>query len=395
MTTRTATRRLLSTYLREDIARGHVDRVDRAAGVIYGVKVVGAESGNTHGMAGATKGTRYTPEALQRAIGLYENAHVYANHPPRSQPLAERKIGEKMGWLKNVRIKEGELYADLHVLLSHEDAPAVLEAAERNPELFGMSHNANGRGEVKDGWFVIHEIPEVKSVDVVSDPATNSSLFESRSHMKPVKSILEAKVLPKLRKAAAKRLKALLEGMGDDAKMEEGDDSEDHRDHLFSAYKACSESDPEMGNKILGMLKNKKDDDDEDAKESEEDDDEKDTKESEDDDDDKDAKESRKARRSADPTVKQLREEMDARDLVEDAGLTFATPKARKAFTRSLIGLSESDRKDVIEDRKAQQKQAGNGKPPAPRSQAPGRTVAVAEAKIPEKAADWAASLIE
>lgn len=199
--------------LREDFFRGDTaHKVDRDKGIVYGVKVIGLTSPNSHGMAGAD-GTVYTPEALRLAAPLYEGIQVYKNHPPRSNPNQERPIEAKIGWLENVRVTESGLYADLHLLTSDDQAAKIMEAAEKHPAAFGLSHNASaGRSEVKNGRFVIYELADVRSVDLVSEAATVRSLFESRRTMEkiPVRKVFES-WLPKVDEAKRAALKKLME----------------------------------------------------------------------------------------------------------------------------------------------------------------------------------------
>lgn len=156
-------------HLAEDVLPLSSRRVDRKAGVIRGVKVLGRFSDNNR---------EYTPEAMRRAIPLYEGASVRTDHP--AKPTEERKAREVFGWLRNVRVEDGSLWADLHYLKSHPMAESICETAERNPELMGLSHNADGRGEDVGGRFVVSEIVQVRSVDLVTDPATVNGLFESQ-----------------------------------------------------------------------------------------------------------------------------------------------------------------------------------------------------------------------
>ena len=66
-------------------------------------------------------------------------------------------------------------------------AERICEAAERMPDVFGLSHNAGGDGDYdKNGIFVVSNIVEVRHVDLVADPATTKSLQESRQ-TKPLK----------------------------------------------------------------------------------------------------------------------------------------------------------------------------------------------------------------
>lgn len=153
-------------------------RVDREAGVIRNVKVIGLQSAN---------GYRYSPEALAKAAPLYEGVKVYESHEDRDAPR-ERRLGELIGWLENVRAEPDGLYADLQFLRSSPHAAQLCECAERSPHLFGLSpHHA---GEVRDG--VVTEIAEVMSVDLVMQPATTAGLYESRSMKRTLSQLLES-----------------------------------------------------------------------------------------------------------------------------------------------------------------------------------------------------------
>src|SRR5262245_33323722 len=63
-------------------------------------------------------------------------------------------------------------------------ARRLAEAVERMTSAFGLSHNADGRGRQEGGTFVVTEIVEVKSVDLVTETATVAGLNESKSEAK-------------------------------------------------------------------------------------------------------------------------------------------------------------------------------------------------------------------
>ena len=71
---------------------GRALRVDRAAGVIRGVKVLGLESKN---------GRTYLAEALAQAVPLYEGAKVNVNHSKHG-PAAPRDYQDRIGILRAV-----------------------------------------------------------------------------------------------------------------------------------------------------------------------------------------------------------------------------------------------------------------------------------------------------
>lgn len=146
-------------------------RVDRKTGIIRGVKILGLKSDNQR---------RYTSNAVKDAIKLYENIRVNIDHPDKPDDV--RSAESRFGKLVNVRFIDGDgLYGDLEFLKSHPMAERICEAAERMPDAFGLSHNAQGEGdEDKDGTFIVSKIVEVRHVDVVADPATTRSLSEAR-----------------------------------------------------------------------------------------------------------------------------------------------------------------------------------------------------------------------
>jgi len=157
--------------------------VDREQGVVRGIKILGKISVNER---------EYTTGAIKKAASLYEGKGVYADHP--SRPDDQRKVGDRLGWLEGVLVKPDGLYGDLHVLKSHPMADSVFESAERNPRLFGLSHNAKGKSRRHDGKIFVEEIQGVRSVDLVAEPATTHGLFESRENPMPktVREILES-----------------------------------------------------------------------------------------------------------------------------------------------------------------------------------------------------------
>ena len=147
-------------------------RVDREAGRIHGVKIIGTKSAN---------GRVYPIDVLTKAAPLYEGATVNIDHP--RGPDSNRSVADTFGTVRNVTVKpsgaEPGLYADLEYLKSHPMAAQVAESAERFPNKIGLSHNADGRGSRdRNGTFLVESIDKVISVDLVKEPATNKSLFE-------------------------------------------------------------------------------------------------------------------------------------------------------------------------------------------------------------------------
>jgi hypothetical protein len=141
-------------------------RVDRALGVIHGVKIVGLESLNKRS---------YTPGALSRAMPLYEGAKVNIDHRDEGQRVS---YAQRIGAIKNVAQREDGLYADFHFNPKHQLAEQLCWDAENAPQNVGFSHDANARTTRRDGKVIVEEIVKVHSVDLVANPATTHGLFE-------------------------------------------------------------------------------------------------------------------------------------------------------------------------------------------------------------------------
>ncbi len=151
-------------------SRGLALRVDRAAGIIRGVKILGLESQN---------GRSYLPAALTSAMPLYEGAKVNVNHP-RSPVGAPRDYQDRIGTIRNVTVNAAEgLFADLHFNPQHALAGQLAWDAEHAPENVGFSHNVLAKVGRRGDRTVVEGITKVQSVDLVADPATTRGLFEA------------------------------------------------------------------------------------------------------------------------------------------------------------------------------------------------------------------------
>jgi len=151
-------------------SRGVAVRVDRQAGVIRGVKILGLQSHN---------GRSYLPEALVRAAGLYEEAKVNVNHP-KGNPGGPRDYQDRIGVIRNVAVRAGEgLFADFHFNPKHALAEQLVWDAEHAPENVGFSHNVQAQTRRQGDRLVVEAITKVQGVDLVADPATTRGLFES------------------------------------------------------------------------------------------------------------------------------------------------------------------------------------------------------------------------
>ncbi len=210
-------------------------RVDRANGIIRGVKLLGWHSAN---------GREYDPRGVEAS--LYERRPLKADH---ARPGQQRSVRETIGWFEGAHARADGIYARELRLLNPQGEleQRLLGAAEHAPHVFGLSHTAQGKEKAGSGGGIIEKVHKVHSVDLVDDPATVSSLYESGSNKvkKKVRELIEA--LKPARPKYARALSEMAEAgiMGPDAQMDEPagdaapeDEGGDHCAALIDAAKA-------------------------------------------------------------------------------------------------------------------------------------------------------------
>ncbi len=152
-------------------SRGATLRVDPAAGVIRGIKILGLRSRN---------GREYLPAALDAAAALYEGAKVNVNHP-KGHLAGPRDYQDRIGVIRHVAVRVGEgLFGDLFFNPKHALAEQLAWDAQHAPENVGLSHNVEARTARRGETLVVEAITKVQSVDLVADPATTRGLFETQ-----------------------------------------------------------------------------------------------------------------------------------------------------------------------------------------------------------------------
>jgi len=210
--------------------------IDRDAGVIRGVKVLGLKSRNRQGKR------EYLREAASKAVSLYEGRKIYIDHvklEESAKSRSTRQTGERWGKLLNVAPDDaGELRGDLHYIKTHPMTEQILEAAERFND-FGLSHDASGKVQEENGREVVYELTEVHSVDIVQDPATNKNLFES---VQTMKKNLRAVLRENIKQSQAPFLLARLTEMADiydDAMEMEVEPETSPEDQVKEAFKTA------------------------------------------------------------------------------------------------------------------------------------------------------------
>jgi hypothetical protein len=99
-------------------------------------------------------------------------------------------VENTVGYLSDFRIQGEKLTADLFLLKSHEETPRLIEKAQRMPRAFGLSAAFAGCGEAQSGGKKAARCHDLKSVDIVTQPAATDGLFSERFPSKPSKQAL-------------------------------------------------------------------------------------------------------------------------------------------------------------------------------------------------------------
>lgn len=318
-------------------------KIDRDKGIIYDVKFLGENSRNP-----PPRNNHYPRGTREKAISLMEGVRVNIDHPKKGEEEQTRSYAAGIGVPRNIREAGDGLRGDFHFNPKHPLAEQIFWDAENCPGNLGFSINGKAKPPVmRDGKRVVEELVELQSVDLVSRPATTMGIFES---LEP--STMTVKIRDVLATAFPKHL-TLLREMEDAGQVapaaempapEAGADSTAQANEAFKQMVCAVFDDKSLDMKgklakIKEILKSQEKLMGGGEKPAETPTEEKPTEES--------------LKAKLDPTTVQLREELAIRDLIEDAQLKFAKPENRKAFIKSLVPLTESERVSMIEDRKA------------------------------------------
>lgn len=142
-------------------------RVDRKNGVIRNARLLGRDSKN---------GRRYSDRAMESAMKFYPGMDIRVEHAKRAGQ--QRGLLETIGYVLDGSVKpgnDGAAYGDLQLFTTNPAAQQILEMAEKNPRVLGLSHDA----DAELNGSIVEDVTGINSLDFVRRPATNSNLFES------------------------------------------------------------------------------------------------------------------------------------------------------------------------------------------------------------------------
>jgi len=163
---------------------GTVDEEGRA---LLDVAVLGAKSRN---------GRTYSEGALSSAAAVFEGAKVFLNHRPRGS-REPHKVQDFVGRLSGLhRAEGGQVRARRLNVVVEAHWPLVRDLATKDPTAAGLSIVADGETRGK----TVTRITASESVDLVSDPAATSGLFEEKENEVNRDEVIASLTLDELRK---------------------------------------------------------------------------------------------------------------------------------------------------------------------------------------------------
>jgi hypothetical protein len=187
------------------------DQIDAKAGVIRGVSLITQGPALGHGvMVDAI-----TLQQVKYAAEKYEGGlKVKLDHAGGA--------GDIIGFIDGLRIADGKLLGDLHLLKTSPHRDYVLELAEKIPDTIGLSIAFSGPVEMaEDKRTLLQRCTEIYSVDLVSEPAANEAGLFARLSRKYSESGVSIEIEPN--EEMTDDLKKTISGMIESAMMSMGE----------------------------------------------------------------------------------------------------------------------------------------------------------------------------
>jgi len=157
-------------------------RIDRENRVIHNVAALSPNSENER---------FYEPSAMSQAVGLLEGKKVFCDHPDLRDLSKTRSVRDLIGRLRAVNIAASKVRADFHVLKGQE---WVMDLAESDPDAAGLSINARVLARRGSDPLKIVGFDKIRSCDLVTEPATTKSIFESKTPTEDIVDVLKDSV---------------------------------------------------------------------------------------------------------------------------------------------------------------------------------------------------------
>lgn len=156
-------------------------RVDREKGIVYKVRICGPKSAN---------GWIYPKHSRGILKDLYEGFTVKWDHLFPGQKSSSSR--QAFAVIKNVVNEDAGTYGDMYLFHPNgSEEQRFLGAAEQGAKGIGLSHHVQAHKEAlkknQDGTVIVDlkskDQVRLMSIDLVENPATGTSIFESEAHM--------------------------------------------------------------------------------------------------------------------------------------------------------------------------------------------------------------------
>ena len=121
-------------------------------------------------------GRRYSDRAYAQLKEVYEGLPVNLGHAKKGESSS---VYDRNGMIRNVREEGGAYYGDWHYNPHHPLTQSILWAAEHQPATFGFSHRITATTRRSKSGEIVEEVIRGVSLDLVCEPSTTVSIFES------------------------------------------------------------------------------------------------------------------------------------------------------------------------------------------------------------------------
>ena len=150
-------------------------RLNRELNIIEGTTLIGPLSSN-----GVNKKRRYSETALKKIAEMAEGLPSYLNHVAPELAFKPRAVETLAGRHRNVRFDPVTQSVKSDMYIMPTQAPLVFGLAETFGDHIGNSLVSKGVVTMEGDTEVVQDILQLRSADLVSDPASTRGLFEGK-----------------------------------------------------------------------------------------------------------------------------------------------------------------------------------------------------------------------
>lgn len=149
--------------------------IDEANRVVNNVSVLGNVSRNGYG---------YAESAMTKAVEVFEGAKVFIDHREEDEKgnITPHSALDYLGRMSELYLDGDRVKAKKFHVVNSKHWQFVKDVVEHDPD--GIGFSIDGMVQIGEDGSTVVDFIEGYSVDLVSDPATNRGVFESRKRKK-------------------------------------------------------------------------------------------------------------------------------------------------------------------------------------------------------------------